>query len=253
MLDDLARQKQIRRIGPDANELFVGGEQRRQVLPGLDRAHEQDRTDGARGVARSEVRGGPWPAHDQPVGADAEARRDRAGGIARVHDDEIRARRMGRGQRRVVAADFGARPAGMVEEVEIVDRDRLGGGAGRHQERMERVGDVGGSGDHLDRRPFQAVPGEVERLDRNARVHVGGTRDPIGLEPVLPRAREQDEAVGREQLALEGGRQLVHILADAGAFPKRGPIIDQDPHARGIVPQWTGHPGGTPTPCSSIA
>ena len=36
----------------------------------------------------------------------------------------------------------------------------------------------------------------------------------------------------------------MHILADARPLPERGPIIDQDPHARGIVAQCRRAPAG---------
>jgi hypothetical protein len=38
----------------------------------------------------------------------------------------------------------------------------------------------------------------------------------------------------------------MHVLTDARPLPQRGPIVEQDPHARGIVPRLETAPFESP-------
>ena len=64
---------------------------------------------------------------------------------------------------------LGARQLGVVEKMQIVNRHDLRRLPGRHDERMQRVGDVECAAGHaLDGRPAEAMPCEVQHRDRNA-------------------------------------------------------------------------------------
>ena len=121
------------------------------------------------------------------LGSDAEAGPDLAGRVLGDHDDQVGALRVARRERGIVAPDLGAAPAGVIEEIEIVDGDDLDGAVpARQQQGMGRVGNVHRSGKALHRRPFQPVPGKVEDPDRHADVNDAGAGKPVRLQPVLP-------------------------------------------------------------------
>jgi hypothetical protein len=231
LFDDAARQEQGRDVHSCGHEALVGAEEGGQVLPRLNRAHEQHRAE-LRGLGPGWPRRGARRADDHPLRADTEAILHGSGGVLGDDDDEVGGPGMTPGQAWVVAANLGTCVLGMVQEVQIVHGDDLRGATGRHQQRVRGVRDVHGAGQALDRGPPQPVPEEVQQADGQPPVPRRGVRHDPGLEPVAPGAGEQHErAVGCQQCAERRG-QLVHILADAGALPERRPIVEQDAHVR---------------------
>ena len=118
------------------------------------------------------------------------------------------------------------------------------------QHRVGGVDDVvGPAGEPLDRRPAGALPAGVEQPDRDPAVDHPDARTQVGngggRRAVLPGTGEDVHAVGvgagaavarpafdRPVHPLLGERpgQLVHVFADTGPLPQRGPVVDQDPH-----------------------
>ena len=111
----------------------------------LEAADEQDRSARLRPGPRAPG-GCPGRAKDDPLGCNAKLRDRFTRRVLRDDDDGVGAAGMAGGQRRVVAPDLGGGSGRIVEEEEVVDRDDLGGCAGRHQQRMHRVRDVDGPG-----------------------------------------------------------------------------------------------------------
>ena len=195
------------------------------------------------------------PAHDDAVGRHRQPRRrPRRAVCSRDHDHQVGAPGMARGQGGIVAPDFRGRPVGVIEEVEVVDGDHLERPPRRHHQRMRGVGDVDRSGQPFHRRPFQAMPGEVQHADRDPRVDDDGAGDD---DPGAARSFHELEKRTRLSPAARACRkrvgQLVHVLADAGALPERRAIIEQDPHARGIVACPLRIRACAATPCESTA
>ena len=81
-----------------------------------------------------------------------------------------------------------------------MDRDDLRGALRRHQKRMHRVDDIDVAGKSLDRWPLQAVPGQVQKGDRDARVDDRHAGNRPRRQAILPGAREEHEVVVRRQL-----------------------------------------------------
>ena len=79
------------------------------------------------------------------------------------------------------------------------------------------------------------MPGQVEDTDGNADIDDVGARQRVGVQTILPRAREQDQRLPGPQAGQHRSSQLVNVLANAGALPERRAVIEQDAHARGIV------------------
>ncbi len=98
-------------------------------------------------------------------------------------------------ERAVVAAHFGPRPLRMQEEIEVVDRHHLGRPLRRNQRRPGRVDHVVAAGDHLDGRPFLAVPQPVEHPHRNPGVDDAEALEIAPIDPVLPGAGEDRQLV----------------------------------------------------------
>ena len=156
-------------------------------------------------------------------------------------------------KRWIVAPDFRGRPVGVIEEVEVVDGHDLERPPRRQQQRVRGVCDVDRSRQPFHRRPLQAMPGEVQHADRDPPVDDDGAGNEIGGRAVLPRAGEEDQAVAGGEGVRNRVGQLVHVLADAGALPERRAIIEQNPHARGIVACPIGVAACAATPCESTA
>ena len=115
---------------------------------------------------------------------------------------------------------------------------------------MRRVRHVDSSGEHLDGRPFETVPGEVEDTYRNSDINSRCAGDGVSIEAVPQRAREQDQRVVRRQLREQTRRQAVHVFADAGALAQRRTVVEEDAHARPMVPCYPYRfalPGGCAT------
>ena len=149
-----------------------------------------------------------------------------ARGEVRRDHDEVGAASVVARESRVVAPDLARRALRPAKEVEVVDRHHLNGVASGQQERVRRVRDVHDAhAERLDRRPFEAVPRQVEQPDGDAAIDDGGRCERTGVDPVLPGAREQHDFVrGAGQRAGE----LVDVLPDAGAVPQGRPVIQQD-------------------------
>ena len=113
--------------------------------------------------------------------------------------------------------------------------DEARGTAGRHGQRMRRVGDVDGSGEPLDRRPGQAVPEPVEGANRNVAVDHARTRNAVGREAMSPGAGKQGDGVVAPTVQFGGQRlrELVDVFADTGALVEGRAIIDQNSHGGG--------------------
>ena len=120
----------------------------------------------------------------------------------------------------------------MIEEVEIVDRDHPGGAAGGNQQRVHGVGELDGTGERVHRRPLEAVPRVVQRPHGDAGIDDAGAGNDVRAQAILPGTREERERVTRRQTPDQRRGELVDVLADAGALPERGPIVQQDAHVR---------------------
>src|SRR5256885_8574409 len=63
---------------------------------------------------------------------------------------------------------FAARPLGMREEVQIVNRNDMSRGAGRQDQRMKRMRYVEGAArERFSRRPSKPMPRQIERAHRD--------------------------------------------------------------------------------------
>ena len=116
-----------RSLRRDAMQPLVRVEQAADVLARLQRAEEQHVAVVRRGRARGVQSGAPGGQIGDPIARHAELALDLAGGEPRRHEDRVGAVRVSARERRVVAADLGARPLGMREKVQIVNRDHLRG------------------------------------------------------------------------------------------------------------------------------
>ena len=119
-------------------------------------------------------------AHDEAIASDPEACLNHLRRVFRNDYHEIGAPGMLFRQDRIVPADFGTRPFRMIEEIQIVDGHDLEGAAGRHQQRVSRVGDVDRPREELGWRPFEPTPGEVEQANRASSIHAAGRRNDLG-------------------------------------------------------------------------
>ena len=81
------------------------------------------------------------------------------------------------------------------------------------------------------------MPGEVQCPDGNTGVNAGHPWQDVIGQSVFPGAGKEHEGIPGCKLRLEGGAQFVHVLADTRTLSKRRAIIEQNPHARGIVPR----------------
>ena len=92
------------------------------------------------------------------------------------------------------------------------------------------VDDVDRAGEHLDRRPLQAVPEEVQHPHGHAAVDDARAKAGrgIGSRPVVPRAREHRDVIVVRRCV--GPDNFVHVLADAGARAQRRTVVDEDLH-----------------------
>ena len=112
--------------------------------------------------------------------------------------------RMAARQSRVVAPDLGTGSLGMREKVEVVNGHDLSRPASRHEERVQRVCDVGvPARQRFGRRPSQSVPGEVQELHGDMPIDQMSARQ-VGVvfQPVPGRAREERQIDGRGGLPL---------------------------------------------------
>ncbi len=238
----VAGQHQRRRLGPPRDERRVGIEQPLHVLSGLERAEEEDIA--APGVAPGlrRVRLPPRPslrAHAHHRGVQLQQPGRDPPHVGRRNDDQLGRMRGATHEGGVVAADLLPRPLGVQQEIEVVDRDHARGAARGQQQRVRRMDDiVAPPREQLGRRPPQAVPCPVQRSNRHAAID-DPDRSQLGnsgrIWPILPRAGEQLD----RQPAFSGPvlrqldqcpRQLVDVLADPGAFPQGGTIVEQQPH-----------------------
>ena len=140
-------------------------------------------------------------------------------------------------QRGVVAADLGARPLGMRQEIQIVDGHDLRRGPRRQQQRMRRMRDVvRAAGEHFGWRPSEPMPRQIQQPHGHAAIDDRrACQVRIRREPILPRAREERQLERRRRTAWRvRGKQcldeLMCILAGAAAFTQRRAVIDQDAH-----------------------
>ena len=132
-------------------------------------------------------------------------------------------------QRRVVAADLGARPLRMGQEIQIVNRHDL-----RRRRATAAAADArsaprrtGPARQHLGGRPAEPMPGEIEQAHRHAAID-----DPAPGELVVQRRRSFHElensvrssvraGAGRREPAEQRPDQLVRVFADAAALAQR--------------------------------
>ena len=211
-------------------------EERAKILPGFERAQEQDV---ARGIARrTPPAGGPtgrsWRRnHDRALrnrqGLDDPVRR-----MARGGEDAVRALGVRSHQASIVAPDLGSGAVRMIEKVQVVNRDNPGCARGNEQ-RVSGVYHVEPPRDEaLHARHPGAVPPPVQHPDGHPPVvhgdsrHVGGkTR----IRAVLPRAREQVQPILWRGGAGQRRSQLVDVLANPGTVAQRGAVVEQDMHS----------------------
>ena len=225
---------------PRREQPLVRVEQGADVLARLERAEEQHVAVAGGGVARRPG-GRAGRADGDAIGAARRAARSTSpavncdGTMIAIGPVRVVAR-----QRRVVAADFGARALGMRQEVQIVNRDDLGGrrATAAAADASECVTSNRAAGERFGRRPAEPMPREVQqprpaRGDRRSRAPRSSA---CTAQPILPRAREE-----RQRRAARWPRpadtrpssardELVRVLADAAALAQRRPIVDQDAH-----------------------
>ena len=82
----------------------------------------------------------------------------------------MRAPRVCGGEGGIVAANFAGRLFRVSQEKQVVNGDDLRGAARRNEQRVRRVHDVEVAGQRFDRRPFGAVPEQVQHAHRNASI-----------------------------------------------------------------------------------
>ncbi len=114
------------RDGVRASSRFVRVEQRADVLARLERAEEQRRSRPGAASSAAARPGAPGEQTEIRCARHVEQPLDFAGGELRDDDHAVGPVGVAPGQRGVVPPDFGPRPLGMREEVEIVDGDDLG-------------------------------------------------------------------------------------------------------------------------------
>jgi hypothetical protein len=227
-----------RGAGQALEERRVGIQQRADVLARFHRANEKK-------VAPAE----PWiparpggrtgRADDDAFGSNVEAvdhfGRCRVGG----HHNQVRLTGVPMDESRVVAPDLAAGALGMLEEIEIVDRDRLRRDTTRHEERMSGVGDLRRPGEAFDRGPSKPMPGEIEQPDGHPRIDRLDSADIRDIEAIFPGARERHDLILRPFIAARGQRagEFVDVLADAGSLPERGAVIQDDAQTIAMLAQ----------------
>ncbi len=174
--------------------------------------------------------------HDDPFRSHAEPALDFPSGKARHGDDSVRALRVRGRQGGIVAPDLARSSLRVIEEVKVVHRHEARRAACRDQQRVKPVHDVDRTREPLDRRRLEAVPQEIQQPDRDPPIDAPPRRQDAA-EPVLPRAREEDQFVGRVELPPDRGSDLMHVLADPGTLAKCRSIVQQDAQVRVIVAQ----------------
>ena len=124
--------------------------------------------------------------------------------------------------------------------------------ARRHQQGMERPGQVGGGAERFDRRPAEPVPGEVQHGYRDSFVERVGTGHGIRPESILPGAGEKRH-VGVAAGPGERHAESMRILANAGALPQRGAVVEEYAQTAGWYHSRTGEAasGRSPQPLSA--
>jgi hypothetical protein len=91
-------------------------------------------------------------------------------------------------ERRVIAADFGARSLGVRQEIQVVNCNHLGRRPRRQQQRVRGMGHVKWpSREHFGGRPSQTVPRQIQQTNRNASIDDRRAGQLCGTcEPILP-------------------------------------------------------------------
>ena len=89
---------------------------------------------------------------------------------------------------------------------------------------------IDASGNRFDRRPFRAVPQQVQHPHRDAPVDDGTPSS----DETCGSGRSFHELVKIGHLAGIRGRvgpdELMDVLADPGALPQGGPVVDENSH-----------------------
>ncbi|MEZ5416528.1 MAG: hypothetical protein R2708_04205 [Vicinamibacterales bacterium] len=168
-----ARDRQRRRVGPPRPEALVGVEQQAHVLPGLQRADEEQRPSRRLVTAPAHLvcpARRPERRRGDTVRSQGELLLDEARRVRRPGDDVIRARHVRPDPRGEIALGDIAGLARRVQEVEVEHRDHARGVVSREQQRGGRVGDVTPAGQPLERGPLAVVPRPPEQADGHAAV-----------------------------------------------------------------------------------
>ena len=145
--------------------------------------------------------------------------------------------RMRADERWIISPNLPARELGVMEKMQIVNRDDLCRMPGRHDERMQRMGDVERAARYgFDGRPAKTMPGEIEDGHRNASIdRFDRTEINRRMQAVLPGARKDGDfrrpLAGRSRnVPGKRGHHLVTVLANAASPPERGAIVDEHSH-----------------------
>jgi hypothetical protein len=214
---------------------LVRVQQSHDIFSRLERAEEQHVAVFRCGCSRRPA-GRAGRTDRQALARHAESPLDFSGREDRRYENAIRALRVRAGERRIIAAHFGARALGVCQKIQIVNRDHVRGRACRQQQRMRGMRDVvRAAGQRLRLRPLEPMPREIEEADRHASIdNRRACECGSGLQAILPRARKQRQRqrggrVGGGQ-GQERADQLVGVLPGAARFAQRGTIIDQDAH-----------------------
>ena len=216
---------------------LVRVEQDAQVLARLERPDEQHVAAGGhvRAVPQRRPRPRARRAHVHAVGVHAEPFDDLPAGVLRHGHDGVGAPSVRRRQRGVVAPDLGGGALGMRQEEEIVHRHHAGGARGRNQERMRRVDHVGLAREPFHRRPFGAVPEQVQDRHGHAAIDDAGVQrfGRARCRAVGPRTGEHRHVVGGVRGGV-GSHELVHVFTDPGAGTERRAVVHEDPHLQPV-------------------
>src|SRR5688572_30842306 len=120
------------------------------------------------------------------------------------------------GERGIVASDLRASPFGVVQKIEIVNRDHLRGARRGEEQRMKSMCNVETpAGEPLGARPPEPMPREIERANGNLPVDDRCARYDIRGKAVFPRGREKKEfLVGTGGGGDQRAGQLVGVFTD---------------------------------------
>ena len=233
----LSGHHERRQTFPADCQKFIGVEENAEILSRFKRSAGTARSHRLRAASPvAPTAGAPGGHNDDAIGRNLEQALDLIGGEPRNDDDPIGAMRVIACQRGVIAANLCACALRMSQKIQIVDRHDARGAPRRHQQRMERMGHVDGSGDErFDWRPFESMPGEIQHAYWNPAIDDRRRGEIVAaMQTIFPRAREQRQVECRPRMtrpAFNNARgELVCIFANTTALAERWTVVEEDAH-----------------------